>query len=442
MGGITVDVTKLTNDYEQLRILPDAILFLAREGAFVDITPAVISDKSKADLVRKALVCIQVTWFSIQCVGRKAAEYPLALLEIHTVVHVICALFLYILWWKVSLGVTQNCALAYNRLKKPQDIYEPAIYDMSNHLDTLSLLIMTSRCEDDGQIEASHLQQYFRVAIERPRSSAESNEKRNWDAEGLDLTDSTREYKIDVIDCRHQRWAIIPPDQSKGQVCALIPGQALDCGIGPADTTASEGSKTTYLSAKDILRWRKVSEWLEKNVPQDLWDRPWPQTLDETLLSLFKARGASVPFCTLMTHSPDIPNLSFRAIRFLSDIKLFLTLLCILPAVYGGIHLTAWNLRFASKTEQLLWKIACLDIMFTVPVWCFYTNMLGRFLLVRQMRLNDHPFLYFIYPLGITLFVFYVLSRLYIVVEAFISLRRVPIGVYAAVPWVQAIPHV
>lgn len=113
MGGITVDVSKLTNDYEQLRILPDAILFLAREGVFVDITPAVVSDKSKADLIRKALVCIQVTWFTIQCIERKVADYPLALLEIHTMVHVVCALFMYILWWKVNLGVTQNCVLAY-----------------------------------------------------------------------------------------------------------------------------------------------------------------------------------------------------------------------------------------------------------------------------------------------------------------------------------------
>ena len=44
--------------------------------------------------------------------------------------------------------------------------------------------------------------------------------------------------------------------------------------------------------------------------------------------------------------------------------------------------------------------------------------------------------------LPIALCLLYILSRLYIVVEAFISLRHVPIGVYAAVPWVQAIPHV
>jgi hypothetical protein len=37
---------------------------------------------------------------------------------------------------------------------------------------------------------------------------------------------------------------------------------------------------------------------------------------------------------------------------------------------------------------------------------------------------------------------FYGLSRVYIVVEAFISLRHVLIGVYSAVPWTQSIPHI
>lgn len=36
----------------------------------------------------------------------------------------------------------------------------------------------------------------------------------------------------------------------------------------------------------------------------------------------------------------------------------------------------------------------------------------------------------------------YTASRLYLVTESFLSLRHVPIGAYAAVPWVQTIPHI
>ena len=35
-----------------------------------------------------------------------------------------------------------------------------------------------------------------------------------------------------------------------------------------------------------------------------------------------------------------------------------------------------------------------------------------------------------------------ILSRIYLVVELFTSLRNVPIGVFAALPWVQNIPHI
>ena len=108
MGGIaTEDVAKLVDDENRrFALTPRAVLCFARNGRFFDISPAIISDKSKANLLGKGLVCIQVIWFFIQWVTRVAAQYPLALVEIHTVVHVVCALSMYILWWKASFEIT------------------------------------------------------------------------------------------------------------------------------------------------------------------------------------------------------------------------------------------------------------------------------------------------------------------------------------------------
>ena len=111
MGGITTgDGAKLEDhkddENHRFTLTPRAILVFAREGLFFEIDRAVISDKSKANLLGKGLVCIQVIWFFIQWVTRVAAKYPLALLEIHTVVHVVCALSMYALWWKVSLQIS------------------------------------------------------------------------------------------------------------------------------------------------------------------------------------------------------------------------------------------------------------------------------------------------------------------------------------------------
>ena len=38
--------------------------------------------------------------------------------------------------------------------------------------------------------------------------------------------------------------------------------------------------------------------------------------------------------------------------------------------------------------------------------------------------------------------ILYALSRIYLVIESFVSLRHVSIGAYAAVPWIEAVPHI
>lgn len=101
MGGLTVDVEKLTDALFRMALTPDGVIALAKRGSPLDILPETISDKSKANIITKVLICIQVLWMVIQCIARKAVGYPLTLLEIHTMVHVFCALTLYILWWEV-----------------------------------------------------------------------------------------------------------------------------------------------------------------------------------------------------------------------------------------------------------------------------------------------------------------------------------------------------
>ena len=150
----------------------------------------------------------------------------------------------------------------------------------------------------------------------------------------------------------------------------------------------------------------------------------------------------------LMTHVSDIPTSWDRLPPCARDILLVGILFINLPAVYGGIHLSAWKFRFPSKTEQLLWRIACFAIIGAIPITCFSTVIL--LVLLDEDNMDRIPFGDFgeslrdilIWSLVIALSVLYILSRFYIVIEAFVSLRHVPIGVFAAVPWVEAMPHV
>ena len=110
MGGcITKNVEKISDRYTQATVTSKGAIALARNGIFIDIPSETISDKSKANLFGKGLVCIQATWFIIQCVARVTASYPLVLIELHTMVHVACALVMYILWWEVCLVLILRC---------------------------------------------------------------------------------------------------------------------------------------------------------------------------------------------------------------------------------------------------------------------------------------------------------------------------------------------
>lgn len=101
MGGFVADVSELHSSFGRVTITATGIVELARRGQFMDIDARSIADKSKADIFAKGMVMAQLVWLIVNCIGRKVARYPLTLLEIHTCVHVLCALIIYCIWLKV-----------------------------------------------------------------------------------------------------------------------------------------------------------------------------------------------------------------------------------------------------------------------------------------------------------------------------------------------------
>ncbi|KAM0794505.1 hypothetical protein BDR22DRAFT_689841 [Usnea florida] len=457
MGGIvTHDVAKISDDVNGPIVLtPNALIQFARRGLFFDVSNEVISSKSKANLLGKGLVCIQVIWFLIQCIARAAAGYPLALLEVHTMVHVGCALLMYAFWWK-----------------KPQDISEPAVQHVSGDIDLLAaLLTMSSISGLRYRSEAQHLVWYGKTALQDPLLDRPSNERRC-----PSLEPSDPQYEVKVLRKTPKSQILEPFDRAKGQVVALVPGQALSCGIGPIRRLQEKHGEQpiTYLSAKDVLRWNKVSEWVDNYEHQNpRYKVALSQSEDIDFTNSLSCKSAKVvPRDALLVHVSDLPGYSsilpdlddWRELDLMSvkDVEgLGLLILLFLPLIYGGIHLTTWNFHFASQTEHLLWKIACIDIMGTIP-GCMafslpasllmpgnYDNFRGEDILedLANIGLFKNKIIgtivdLIIWILLVSMIIFYLLSRIYIVVESFVSLRHVPIGVYAAIPWVQDIVHI
>ena len=76
-----------------------------------------------------------------------------------------------------------------------------------------------------------------------------SNEEQVPDLQG---SDEVLEEKVIIVDSDRRSNIIWPFDQSKGQVCAVGRGQALDCGIGPAGPAGFSKNGVIYLTAKDF----------------------------------------------------------------------------------------------------------------------------------------------------------------------------------------------
>lgn len=87
--------------------------YLLKEGYLdlPEITLEEISDKSKANLLAKALVCLQTGWFVVECFGRLTEGLPLTTLELITMSYVWCTWAIYAQWLKKPLDVTAPTVL-------------------------------------------------------------------------------------------------------------------------------------------------------------------------------------------------------------------------------------------------------------------------------------------------------------------------------------------
>lgn len=110
MGGLAVNVVHLHDHLQDVVLTPNGVLELARKGHFFHVSDAYINDKSKANLLAKGLVLLQITWTVLQCVSRKVVGLPLSILEVHTLVHAGCALIMYALWFNKPFDVDQFMA--------------------------------------------------------------------------------------------------------------------------------------------------------------------------------------------------------------------------------------------------------------------------------------------------------------------------------------------
>ena len=109
--------------------------------------------------------------------------------------------------------------------------------------------------------------------------------------------------------------------------------------------------------------------------------------------------------------------------------------------VFGGIHCAGWFFNFPSSAEAMLWRVSSAvltGIAFLFPILFAFV---ATFLFGDSITPTD-PWQYFAVAVSTIMLLVYVVSRLLLIVEAFISLRHLTPGMLALVKWTSFIPHI
>ena len=114
---------------------------------------------------------------------------------------------------------------------------------------------------------------------------------------------------------------------------------------------------------------------------------------------------------------------------------------------YGAVHMAAWNEHFPSAAEMWLWRASATYISFCGGFWVTL-----NFAVARIPRLNGFWERWMdgektkLESLGLGLVVFVcgfslILARMLVVVEAFVSIRALPVEAYRTPEWTNIFPH-
>lgn len=114
MGGSASDFAKMeANIFEpgvtRKMLTPYALRTIAHADPDVlpDISTESIMEKSKANPFAKCLSCLQASWFPAQVIGRVITSHAIGLLELNVVLHALCCLMIYVVWWNKTLDIDE-----------------------------------------------------------------------------------------------------------------------------------------------------------------------------------------------------------------------------------------------------------------------------------------------------------------------------------------------
>ena len=439
MGGFVFDLNAASTSKlqtsrlvsERLTLTPRGIALLAEGGLLPTISREEIADKSKADNLAKTLVCLQAGWMVLQVIARVAYSLPVTLLEINTIGHVICAFIIYVLWWH-----------------KPKLIHEPTSLGGEWTEAVCAYMWMSSRMSDPcgnnlsvfGQQsvpELATLAFYPCHPASDMRSLSSLEPKPEPENDGG--TGVARDSAAPVGD--PEDHSLLPLScfafkENFGYLGPIVPNI-------PATSTPQAAEQFAKTSSPP----------LEQNPPPERWRL----ALDamQRFPAICKRVSVDTGSGRFQRYRLDTEELVWErsgnwfSSGLLSNFRgvLMGMALWLASMAFGGVHAAAWDGYFPSNLERWLWRSCSVYIMASGFLW-LCINFLGQ-----VSRSFDNYWDNIVAGGGsravnavvgflCTICGFaYGFARLYLLVEAVISLRRLPVAAYNTPDWSELIPH-
>lgn len=468
MGGFAIETSELRGDkfiepftrdsyLPRLTLTSQGVLLLTELGMCPMPSLKSIQDRSKASNLAKGLVCLQAGWLILQCVSRRAARLPITFLEINTLGHVICALFMYVFWWNKPLDIPEPtlvtneairllCAFMWMYGSNYGSCTEELLYhQVALNQNHQSCVPTTQYIFRRQQNETS-----FETGISMNSSSSHQpvvSNANEGDEERTDYSSSTSKGELHRPFVALPRYGTLIGAPSLGlEISGFTQRYFCHC------KTPTNGQKIDVLDISidfdngEFKPWDPAKDQLPrwKLADQAIRDHP---TLLERHGRLIKEASSpdkhrtfemfKVPFDYLVRNMTNWP----RHGSYMRDwpnmiIQWPIYVFGLVSAQYGGLHATAWNAFFPSAAEKLLWRISASSLAALGFFWGIFTAADRRY----DLCPNVAAALLMFSTVGLSTLLF-VFARLFLVIEAFISLRKLPVEAYVAPSWAQFIPH-
>lgn len=437
MGGYTFCPVKGLPDAEnELTLAPEALAYLLRQGFITtadlaSLQPEIV-DKGKSDMLAKFLVCMQAAWMVFNCISRKIAGLPLTLLELNVMMHVVCALVVYICWWKKPHDAGRAISLS-------QTLIDYDLWALVYTMDKYGPLLRCSEQEPEQLTEekvASDIETSHDVIEEK--SPASAGLPRNNKGFHLGVATATeRDLRICASAARKMRQLF--KDGSR-TVC-FVSGQYPLC--TPRVTMLYEHRFFKSGQGSSIILFLLC--FLYGGVHATAWNSHFPTPTERTLWRI----------SSIFVGAPGFGIIAFETIRLLSDkntdrqtvmrfLKFCRNILFALSilAAFGGSIYGIFSITRSPCTGLrgfLLFLLILGCIISFVGVLCIVALILCCNCLARW---NLVPGGLVLFAAALPVAAVYCGARAYIIIESFISMRSLPAGAYSTFSWENFWPHI